>query len=816
MKVEEKKPYRVLRGSNQIGGSVVEIISEKGTRIWIDFGSELSVDEELSTDEKLIALMKEETTRPKAIFFTHIHGDHIGLLPYVEKGVKVFIGKLGKEMLDNIHKTLLNHNHMDAEEKDKIEKMNKLLNNKEITTFYSEKPTECNFEDIKFTALRVDHSVYDSYMLKFEVDGKVIVHTGDFRTHGRLGENLIPSIQKYITNEKVDILFMEGTMMSRLGEKVMTEEDMEKEAFKILEKHKYAFLICSSTNIDTLASFYRAAVSRKNKRAFYCNSYVKRQLELYTKEIGEKEDLWEYKFYRSYPIKAQLNWKLKNGQTQEEYMKENGFVMMVGTSDYYRELMEKFRDCNPILIYSMWNGYLKENKPYSNKQLKDLVDAWEPNVRYLHTSGHATADALAQVIKTIDPREAIVPIHTDNAKGFYTLDIDNKYRKIIETKTDIVPDNFDFKFATENDSRAFIDINHADEDTEMMKALKEGGCLHSFVELVKDKEELELCFRGNTGKQCSIYYNNHEFFKISLVNHQPRLSFNMNHARYWHELDARNGFIKQKKELNHYGLIWKESDDQKNRWVISDGRLYTRDDLEALYKIRKKMMKSYFSIDENDLNDVFVKERRAKITDKLKVEKKEQQKIMSNNTNCKNGYYVYDMEYAQPFKSKKVREIYKNITGDTKQNKPDLLAIRFEEGKPKALVFIELKSTEAAMKGKSGAISHMIGMRNYVENSLNKEFIDNRKKEAYGMMLSYQQLGIHNCNCHIVKEDFENISEIELLLVLTDNMSEDLIELTGSHSAKYYYDKNKKVIDKVAKSTSCRILVLEKNNFVLK
>lgn len=37
----------------------------------------------------------------------------------------------------------------------------------------------------------------------------------------------------------------------------------------------------------------------------------------------------------------------------------------------------------------------------------------------MHTSGHATWDVLAKVIKAVNPWEAILPIHTENAKGFW-------------------------------------------------------------------------------------------------------------------------------------------------------------------------------------------------------------------------------------------------------------------------------------------------------------------------------------------------------------------------------------------------------------
>ena len=41
----------------------------------------------------------------------------------------------------------------------------------------------------------------------------------------------------------------------------------------------------------------------------------------------------------------------------------------------------------------------------------------------MHTSGHAPAEVIAEVINRVSPREAIIPIHTENAAGFWELKI---------------------------------------------------------------------------------------------------------------------------------------------------------------------------------------------------------------------------------------------------------------------------------------------------------------------------------------------------------------------------------------------------------
>ena len=53
--------YKIIRGQNQIGGTITEISSGQ-TRIWIDFGMELSVKNPYISDEYVIHKMQENIT----------------------------------------------------------------------------------------------------------------------------------------------------------------------------------------------------------------------------------------------------------------------------------------------------------------------------------------------------------------------------------------------------------------------------------------------------------------------------------------------------------------------------------------------------------------------------------------------------------------------------------------------------------------------------------------------------------------------------------------------------------------------------------
>lgn len=422
--------YEIIRGKNQIGGTITEIRYGK-SRVWVDFGMELSVKDPDKSDEFVIQKITENP--PNAVLFTHIHGDHIGLLYAVPDGVRIYIGSVALEMMKNIRMTLLEFDDLEENVRKKLQKEMEILTDSSRVVCYKEKESMDVF-GINVTPFPVDHSVADAYMLRFEAGGKCIVHTGDFRNHGRRGKDLLRMIKEEVAAVPVNVLITEGTMMSRPSEKIMTEKKMQAIAEKIFEKNKYAFLICSSTNMESLASFYWAMVNAGNKRKekppFIVNSYVEKQLELFTDTVGQ--EFHDFQFHRSYRIQNRLNYQLSNGKTQKQHMIDEGFLMLVGTGEYYRNFMEEFREYHPVLIYSLWDGYLREDKDYARQDMIDLVNAWSENVVHLHTSGHASPDTVADVITAVNPSDAIVPVHTENPDGFMRLEIAEKYKNLLK------------------------------------------------------------------------------------------------------------------------------------------------------------------------------------------------------------------------------------------------------------------------------------------------------------------------------------------------------------------------------------------------
>ena len=161
---------KVHRGSHQIGGSITELYTEN-THIFIDFGSELNADPEDSTDAEMVDMIKQ--AKCDAVLFTHYHGDHIGLIEDIpEKDVEgrtilLGMGKTARQVVLNIHKTLVEHPKVSDDEKQRHNLYIYILTDvsRQVDIFDNE---EINIGDFKITPIMVDHSAYDAYMFIVE------------------------------------------------------------------------------------------------------------------------------------------------------------------------------------------------------------------------------------------------------------------------------------------------------------------------------------------------------------------------------------------------------------------------------------------------------------------------------------------------------------------------------------------------------------------------------------------------------------------------------------------------------------------------
>lgn len=411
----------IHRGINQIGGCITEISTNK-TRILIDLGQNLPdgegiVDDNLASREAI----EKITQGIDAIFYTHYHGDHLGLFHYVPCSTPQYIGKVAKQVALCKHRQLSyikGREELSKEEISKLEKMGDLIPEQIITV-----------GDIKVVPYFVSHSAYDAYMFLVEADGKRVLHTGDFRGHGYLSKGLLPTIKKLILPQgSIDFLITEGTMLSRFGERVMSENELQREAGEIMKRYKNVFVMCSSTDMERLASFY-AANKYLRYRPLVCDRFQKNIFEIFTKSAGNRTSL--FRFDSVYDFNP-TNTKLLN------WMEDKGFCMFVRATDkfkdYYQELISRLAPNDTVLIYSMWKEYINDRGKHAIPRYIDFVSMF-PHVEKLHTSGHASTESLAEVCSLVNPALGIIPIHSEDSASYSDLPIEEHLRQRIMTSS---------------------------------------------------------------------------------------------------------------------------------------------------------------------------------------------------------------------------------------------------------------------------------------------------------------------------------------------------------------------------------------------
>lgn len=367
----------IHRGAHQIGGCCTEIRTEQA-RILIDLGQELPKPGE---EQALLSLPGITTGDAECdgVFFTHYHGDHIGLLDTILPAIPVYIEAASKDICVRLYRRLAIHDPAYSAVIDRLESAIPLIPLHPV-----------RIGDLRITPFTVDHSAYNACMFLIEREGKKILHTGDFRTHGFRGKGVLSVLRRYVG--QVDVLITEGTNLSRPEVNAVTEHDLSRQAAEYLKRWKNVFVLCSSTNIDRLAGLYAAA--RRVKKPFICDGYQADILRTVTDYGGKRISLYDFSHVLTY------------GDNLLPLMREKGFCMPVRINDRFHSIMGRFPKEESILLYSMWAGY-QERDP----KLKQFVSEyhWE----YFHTSGHASKTQLQLACREVMPRIGVIPIHTE-------------------------------------------------------------------------------------------------------------------------------------------------------------------------------------------------------------------------------------------------------------------------------------------------------------------------------------------------------------------------------------------------------------------
>jgi len=393
----------IHRGTNQIGGSCIEIASDS-TRILLDIGLPLDFSKVSDAEQQsVVALAKTWCVGVDAIFISHYHQDHHGLLSVVQPEVPIFV-TAGTEKMFKLNAVFM---------KPFVNAVDKLILIEPARSNLLEVPVTIG--DIKVTAFTVDHSAYDACAFLIETESKRILYSGDLRLHGVKG-----ILYKQLPRD-VDYLILEGTNIEK-GKIVRTELETRVELIELFKEDlsRLNFVWCSGQNIDRLVNIFSA--SRKMGKTMVVDVYVAAVLQ----EIHKLND--KIPSVESHGMRVLYTHGSDDDDQAEYYLRFNKqrirpndilqnperFVVVIRPS-MLRFLKMNLTVPKANMITSLWKNY-EENE----KEFFDWVDSNGYHRRHIHTSGHADRNSLVQIAEFINPGR-IIPVHTEKKELFFYL-----------------------------------------------------------------------------------------------------------------------------------------------------------------------------------------------------------------------------------------------------------------------------------------------------------------------------------------------------------------------------------------------------------
>ena len=386
----------IHRGAHQIGGTCIEL-QDQGKSLLLDIGMPLDADDPDAVEIPNVKGLKVEDPSLIGIVISHPHQDHYGLASRVPDSIPFLMGA----DMERILAAAADFTPSGG----KFEKVIHLRNNK---------PLELG--PFRITPYLMDHSAYDAYAVLVEADGKRLFYTGDLRAHGRkaaLFERLLSE-----PPSDVDVLLMEGTTITRTDtdKGFPTENEIENEMTKVFKDTTGMSLVwCSGQNIDRLVTVFRAA--KKSYRQLILDMYTAHILAA-TKNERLPQSHWEQiRVYLPWSQKMRIikdkSFEITKPYKLDRIYPEDLIAVAARSVMLFRPSMSRDMEkgaclTGASLIYSMWDGYLKEKK---QQPFLQWLDDRKIPMHQIHTSGHASVKDLKR-LRVAMKNATVVPIHT--------------------------------------------------------------------------------------------------------------------------------------------------------------------------------------------------------------------------------------------------------------------------------------------------------------------------------------------------------------------------------------------------------------------
>ena len=399
---------RIHRGTQEIGGSCIELANDAGERIVLDVGRPLWAgwDDEVATPE--VSGFVDADASLLGVVISHPHLDHYGLLRQVRDDVPVFVGREAAALLE-------------------AASYFSPISGRIRAAGHLEHRRPFAIGGFRVTPFLNDHSAFDAYSLLIEADGRRLFYTGDIRGHGRKAAMFEELLDEPPSD--VDALLMEGTHIRR--DPGHDDADLERED----ELEDRFVELCASTvgtvavfgsaqNLDRLVTVYRAA--KRSGRQLVIDLYGATVAAATRATIPQPgfDALRVYVPNRQRVLVKQSREfdRVERIRPHRVFLEEvaarpERFVFHVPSSTARELIRGGALTSAGTAVWSLWDGYLRQR---SGLALASLLAQHEIPMPQVHTSGHASVKDLRRLVGAIRPSR-VVPIHSEAGDRYRDL-----------------------------------------------------------------------------------------------------------------------------------------------------------------------------------------------------------------------------------------------------------------------------------------------------------------------------------------------------------------------------------------------------------
>jgi len=388
----------IIRGQNQIGGSIIEVYTEQ-SRIILDAGANMG-ERKLRTFVPDVDGLFEGKPAYDAVFVSHYHSDHMGLLKYVVPGIPIYMGRDAY----NIARAMSEY------------KGKKL----DFSPTLMDAGVPVTVGDITLTPVLCDHSAYGTFMFLIRACGKTVLYSADFRSTGRMDFSaLLEELPE------VDVLITEGTTLSRgLDFHEPREQELEDFAVETLAGRKGPALVyLSAQNVDRIVTAYNAA--RRSSRRFIMDELT----ALIAETAGLKIDGSVLRASHSLADLGEIVATSVGGGlskhrratvfpavSEPKAFASNDFMLCFTPQSLinFQKVLHRTSFKDGVLFLARRETEIL--KPAASAFIS-CMKSIGAEVPVLHTSGHADSDTIDRLIRDVRP-SVIIPVHTELAEWF--------------------------------------------------------------------------------------------------------------------------------------------------------------------------------------------------------------------------------------------------------------------------------------------------------------------------------------------------------------------------------------------------------------